>query len=327
MGDQGCRLLATSLKYVNQLQELDLSHNPLGQGITELAKHLTSVPHLTELDLRNTQMGEEEVTAVACSLQNVAELKKLDLSLNPLVQGITELAKHLTSVPHLTKLDLNDTQMGEEEVTAVARNLQSVTELKELDLSSNPLGQGITELAKHLTSVPHLTKLDLDKTQMGEEEVTAVARNLQNVAELKDLVLSYNPLGQGITELAKHLTSVPYLTTLDLDKTQMGEEEVTAVARALVYVPELKWLVLSYNPLGRGVSELIQHLSSVPQLIELWLSGVKMTKKEASELCTAVRGRTIGLYTNYLTKDQGSEEYRLRTEVELKELGVTFDEE
>ena len=299
MGDQECRLLATSLKYVNQLQELDLSCNLLGQGITELAKHLTSVPHLTELDLNDTQMGEEEVTAVARNLQNVAELKELDLSSNPLGQGITELAKHLTSVPHLTKLDLDETQMGEEEVTAVARNLQNVAELKELDLSSNPLGQGITELAKHLTSVPHLTKLDLDETQMGEEEVTAVARNLQNVAELKELYLLSNPLGQGITELAKYLTSVPHLTNLGLSDTQMGEEEVTAVARALVYVPELVWLNLSDNPLGRGVNELIQHLSSVPQLKDLWLSGVKMTKKEASELCTAVRGRRIVLDTAY----------------------------
>jgi len=242
MGDQECRLLAPSLKYVNQLQELDLSYNLLGQGITELAKHLTSVPHLTKLNLIGTDMGEEEVTAVARNLQNVAELKKLDLS-------------------------------------------------------RNPLGQGITELAKHLTSVPHLTKLNLSDTQMGEEKVTAVARNLQNVAELKELDLSYNPLGQGITELAKHLTSVPDLTKLNLSGTQMGEEEVTALARALVY--ELEWLYLSYNPLGRGVSELIQHLSIAPQLKELSLKGVKMTKKEASELCTAWRGGSFDFQTDY----------------------------
>ena len=147
--------------------------------------------------------------------------------------------------------------------------------------------------------MPHLTELNLKNTQMGGEEFTAVACSLQNVSELKKLNLSHNPLGQGITELAKHLTSVPHLTQLWVKDTQMGKEEVTAVAHALVYVPELKVLDLSHNPLGREVSELIQHLSSVPQLNYLPLYGVKMTKKEASELCTAVRGRRISLNTDY----------------------------
>ena len=244
MGEQGCRLLARSLKYINQLQRLDLSGNPLGQGITELATHLCNVPHLTALKLRDTAMGEEEVTAVACSLKHITELKKLGLSFNPLGQGITELATHLCNVPHLTALKLRDTLMGEEEVTAVACSLKHITELKKLDLSFNPLGQGITELATHLCNVPHLTKLRLTDTQMGEEEVTAVAR-------------------------------------------------------ALKYLPELEELELPCNPLGRGVSELTQHLSSVPQLEILQLLSVKMTKKEASELWTAVREGKIYILTDY----------------------------
>ena len=115
----------------------------------------------------------------------------------------------------------------------------------------------------------------------------------------KNLDLSYNPLGQGITELATHLPSVPHLTKLRLKDTQMGEKEVTAVVRALKDLPELEWLDLSHNPLGRGVSELTQHLSSIPQLPVLGLLDVKMTKKEASELCAAVQGREICLLTYY----------------------------
>ena len=299
MGDKECRLLAESLKFVRKLQVLNLSFNQLGQGITELAKHLFNVPHLTELDLRHTQMGEKEVTGVARSLQSISKLKKLVLSRNPLGQGITELATHLPSVPHLTELNLWDTQMGEKEVTAVARSLQGISKLKKLVLSRNPLGQVITELATHLPSVPHLTELDLAKTQMGEKEVTTVARSLQSISKLKKLVLSFNPLGQGITELVTHLPSVPYLTKLDLMGTQMGEKEVTAVARALKDLPNLKRLNLSSNPLGRGVSELIQHLSSIPQLRNLELGDVKMTKKEASELCAALEGKEIDLLTDY----------------------------
>ena len=71
MGNQECQLLANSLKYVSELRLLRLSFNRLGHGISELAKHLHCVPHLQELHLENTQMGEEEVTALAHSLKYV----------------------------------------------------------------------------------------------------------------------------------------------------------------------------------------------------------------------------------------------------------------
>ena len=286
MGNQECQLLATAFKYVDKLRVLWLEGNSLGHGISELAKHLHSVPHLEDLYLRDTQMGEEEVTALAHSLKNVTQLSLLDLSKNPLGDGVSELAKHLHSVPHLEWLYLNDTQMGEEEVTALAHSLKNVTQLSLLDLSKNPLGDGVSELAKHLHSVPHLEWLYLNDTQMGEEEVTALAHSLKNVTQLSLLDLSKNPLGDGVSELAKHLHSVPHLESLYLADTQMGEEEVTALAHVLVYVPELKSLELDKNPLGRGVTELIKCLrSSPPRLFKLGLEQVQLTKKEATELC------------------------------------------
>lgn len=79
----------------------------------------------------------------------------------------------------------------------------------------------------------------------------------------------------------------------------MGEEEATAVARSLKDLPELKKLNLSKNPLGHGITELSRHLSSVSKLTHLFLTEVHMNKKEASELCTAVRGKEIYLDTDY----------------------------
>ena len=293
MGEEEVTALAHSLKYVTQLSELDLSNNPLGHGIIELAKHLYSVPHLIKLYLRATQMGEEEVTAVAHSLQNVTQLSVLNLSDNALGHGIIELAKHLYSVPHLKNLDLRATQMGEEEVTALACSLKYVTQLSILDLLNNPLGHGISELAKQLHNVPHLEELCLQNTQMDEEEVTALAHSLKNVTQLSELHLSNNPLGQGISEFTKHLHNVPHLKKLHLDDTQMGEEELTALAHILVNVPELELLWLGKNPLGRGVTELIKCLRSSPRLSDLRLEKVQLTKKEATELCTLANERNL----------------------------------
>ena len=287
------------LHQAHNIHELNLHLNNLHLAVSDLAENLHHLPQLTQLNLSWVKMGDKECRLFADSLKFVRKLKVLNLSSNSLGQGVIELAKHLFNVPHLTELDLSITQMGEREVTAVACSLESISKLKNLNLSCNPLGQGITELATHLPSVPHLTELHLRVTQMGEKEVTAVARSLQSISKLKNLVLSCNPLGQGITELATHLPSVPHLTHLHLNDTQMGEKEVTAVARALKDLPELEWLDLSHNPLGRGVSELTQHLSGIPQLRGLGLENVKMTKKEASELCAAVQGKVIYLDTDY----------------------------
>ena len=273
------RVIDIDLKYSRESYD--------AQTLESLTSRIPFTGNLQEFRFCAPDLSAKSATEICRSLHQAPNLQKLDLSGNPL---------HSSSE---REFSLRVVHMGDQEYRFLATSLKYVKQLQKLDLSRNPLGQGITELAKRLTSVPHLTKLDLSDIQMGEEEVTGVACSLQNVAELKELDLSYNPLGQGITELAKHLTSVPHLTELRLKDTQMGEEEVTALARALVYLPEVKRLDLSYNPLGRGVSELIQHLSSVPELGVLSLSGVKMTKIEASELCTAWRGRWTGLYTDY----------------------------
>ena len=303
MGNQECQLLATALKYVDKLSSLGLSCNPLGHGISELAKQLPSVPHLKELYLNNTQMGEEEVTALAHNLKNVTHLSKLSLSYNPLDHGVRALAKCFPSVPHLQNLMLSCTKINEEEVTVLVHSLQNVTQLNALGLSSNPLGHGIRVLAKHLHIVPHLKELYLTDTQMGEEEVTALAHSLQNVTQLSKLDLSNNPLGHGISELAKHLHSVPHLIKLSLSDTQMGEEEVTTLAHVLVYVQELSlrkiFLSLSKNALGRGVTELIKCLRSSLQLGYLELTHVQLTKKEATELFSLANETNMYLESDY----------------------------
>ena len=209
------------------------------------------------------------------------------------------LLNNLHHVPRLSKLLLDNVGMGNQECQLLATALKYVNKLRFLCLSRNPLGDGVSELAKHLHSVPHLEKLFLYDTQMGEEEVTALANSLKNVTQLSALRLSFNPLGHGISELAKHLHNAPHLTVLSLRDTQMGEEEVTALAHVLVYVPEMNSLFLGKNPLGRGVTELIKCLRSGPWLPGLYLQQVQLTKKEATELVALTKERDMDLSSDY----------------------------
>ena len=270
-----------------------------GISIESVIHRINFTNNLHSLNLRFFNLTAKCAAFIAESLHHSPNLHELCLSWNPLHSGVSHLAKNLHHTPRLTILELSYVQMGEKECAALAASLQYLNKLKKLNMSKNAVGHGIIELAKNLSNVPNLTKLDLSRTNMGEDEASALAASLQYLNKLKKLNMSHNALGHGIIELAKNLNSVPNLTKLKLSSTNMGKDEASALALALKDVPELSGLDLGRNPLGRGVRDLVQHLSSVPKLKYLSLNGVQMTKTEIEELCTAVKGRDIALFTDY----------------------------
>ena len=85
------------------------------------------------------------------------------------------------------------------------------------------------------------------------------------------------------------------LDTLILLNINLTAKPAAAIARSLHQAPGLRYLILSENPLGEGVSVLTQHLSRVPRLIGLYLMNVKMTKQQVNDLSAAVRQSNINL--------------------------------
>ena len=175
--------------------------------------------------------------------------------------------------------------------------IHSLSYLERIDIFG-PTSE-LVSLLNNLHHVPRLSELILRGVSLGNQECQLLATALKYVDKLRSLMLSENPLGHGISELAKHLHNVPRLKELHLDDTQMGEEEVTALARALVYLPQLSHLRLDKNPLGCGVTELIKCLRSNHRRFSLSLSKIQLTKKEATELCTLTNERDISLFTDY----------------------------
>ncbi|XP_066019784.1 NLR family CARD domain-containing protein 4-like isoform X2 [Pocillopora verrucosa] len=300
-----------------------------GNSIENAIHRINFTDNLHTLKLRCINLTAKCAAFIAESLHHSPNLHTLSFSGNPLYGGVSHLVENLHHVPQLTVLELINDQMGEKECAALAASLQYLNKLERLNMSNNVLGHGIIELAKNLNSVPNLTELNLSDTNMGKDEASALACALKDVPELSDLDMSNNVLGHGIIELAKNLNSVPNLTELKLSDTNMGEDEASALARALKDVPELSYLGPGRNPLGRGVRDLVQHLSSVPKLHCLSLLSVKMTKTEIEELCTAVKGRGINLFTDYHAFRVGGKGmiYRLHTKAELKKKGIRFRKE
>ena len=105
---------------------------------------------------------------------------------------------------------------------------------------------------------------------------------------------------QLVETLVSRINFTDKLDRLTLMDINLTAKSAAIVAKSLHQAPNLRYLALSYNSLGEGVSVLIQHLSSVPHLDVLNLIYVKMTKKQVNDLTTAVRQSNVKfLYSAY----------------------------
>ena len=225
-------LVTRALHQAGNLQELFLSENPLGSGVSLLAENLQHVRQLTSLELTDVLMEEQAFSDLANSLFHVPQLKILSVSRNNLGPSITVLADNLSSVSGLTHLELSQTRMDEEGATALSYSLGSLSKLEVLDISHNALGSSVTLITDHLHNTPCMTELYMTDTKMGSDEATIVASSLKYLQNLRVLSVGSNPLNQGVCALVQHLSKNPKLKQVSLTSVKMGEKEVKMVSKA-----------------------------------------------------------------------------------------------
>ena len=228
----------------------------------------------------------EEIRVVNNVLSSISRPKKIKIDGNPSTSTLCEA--RLTSNIHFTDrllgLKLIEIGLTAKCTTEIAESLHQAPNLCKLDLSWNPLYDSVNDLARNIHHVPELTELKLREVQMGEKECVVLASSLNNVTKLQVLNIASNPLGQGTMALAEHLKCLSKLSELNLEDTEMGEKEATAVAQCLPSLSQLKRITLSVNPLGHGVIELAKHLNCLPGLTELELADTNMGEEEAAAI-------------------------------------------
>ena len=229
---QSLAVIARALHKASNLQELSLSENPLGTGVSLLAENLQHVQQLTTLELNDVLMEEQAFTDLANSLCYIPQLKILCASRNNLGPSITVLADNLNSISGLTHLELSQTQMDGEGAMALSESLRSLSKLEVLDVSHNPLGGAVTAIADNLHSTPCLTELHMSDTKMGCDEARAVGSSLEYLQNLRMLSVGSNPVDRGVCFLVHHLSKITKLKHLNLTNVPMGQEEVDVVSKA-----------------------------------------------------------------------------------------------
>ena len=282
---RACDLLAKVVPAMSRLEDLWLSHNPIGSGgAVEVIKSLCG-SGVKELLLYNTGIGGPDCEALSELLRSTHSLERLHIDQNNLssesvasiITGLshnnslrtlnisgshfsTANRLHLSSLLRehskctLTSLRLRDCHISSEGAVELATALCKNTTLRELSLSGNPIGEhveGVTAVAAMLVENNSLTGLGLEDCHISGQGAGELAAALCKNSTLQDLDLDRNPIGvEGASSMSDMLQHNTSLTQLYICDDSVGEEGVHQLMNSIKYNQTLNHLRLqgSTNP-------------------------------------------------------------------------------
>lgn len=274
VGVHGTTLMLDALQSHTALVRLDLSNNDLHPR--RLHRALTSLTSLTFLSLEgvfNHDGDMEGSKAVAKSLAKMTSLQVLSVACNFKCGNDfwDALCESLHHMPYMHALDLSDREMpphqhawtGQQSATFF-EPIAKMHYLTELDLIFSRLGEeSCRAMANALEApgagMPCLRKLNLSDNEIGDTACSQLARVLQHTTSLALLVLDKNDMGDsGVTALAPALVCLQHLEELHMadfkitgegpgDRRDLGEDGARALAMQLQHVTSLKVLNLHGN--------------------------------------------------------------------------------
>lgn len=152
--------LIAKLVIYNQLDELIImgkKSNATNGEMIKIAFALTSTTLLKKLVLASCQMGPECVPFIVDIINSNYDLKKLDLSYNPLGNSLTQIVSAM-ECSKIEKLCINGCKVYPDTAKILAKQLESVRYLTCLKMSFNPIGNSLMYFGEMLVSNQNIIK-------------------------------------------------------------------------------------------------------------------------------------------------------------------------
>jgi len=204
-----------------------------GTDILELMISLTEGCLLEELDIASNHIGVDGVTLFVDFLEGKSSQRK---------------NKKIIVMPKLNRINVSDNNLGNDGIAKLTRAVSKRKQqmgLVDLHLSFNnveSLGTGtiMNKLLQH-----NLVSLSLDNNLIGDSGCQLVAASLTSMHYLSRLNLSFNQIGcRGITSLMRALLGCETITFLGLSGNVMKITGAIAMGFALAHHPRLSHLDL-----------------------------------------------------------------------------------
>lgn len=188
LGIEEAHAIGNALRLNDNLCMLNLGDNQLGdEGASEIARGLQNHGSLEYLILSKNKISD--AAEIATLLANVSELKWIDLSHNDLItaSSVFEVAASHSNLEHV---DLSVNRLEDADASALVGALEAT---KDINLFANQMGDE-TALAIGESGFGSVNKLNLGYNRIGNTGAQALAQALEKSHNLKELVLTGNPI-------------------------------------------------------------------------------------------------------------------------------------
>ncbi|XP_031203022.1 dynein regulatory complex subunit 5 [Mastomys coucha] len=183
--DDKARILIRSLLDHPALEELDLSHNLIGDRGARAVAKLLSHSRLRVLNLANNQLRASGAQSLAHALAHNTNLVSLNLRLNCIEdEGGQAIAHALETNKCLTVLHLGGNELSEPTATLLSQVLPVNTTLISLNLSCNHIGQdGGKQLLEGISDNKTILEFDLRLSDVSQENEYLIGQVLHTNRE------------------------------------------------------------------------------------------------------------------------------------------------
>ncbi|KJV91504.1 leucine-rich repeat domain-containing protein [Rickettsia bellii] len=233
----------------------------------------------------------------------------------------------------LTKLNISNNLIGQEETRVIFDALKFHNSLTALDISNNLMGkERAISNAFFLKSNTSLTELNIASNKIGKEWTTVIFDALKFNKSLRVLNLSNNTLEREKTIIVtKWITAIFYalksnnsLTTLDISNNLIGREEAIVIFNALKFNKSLTELNISYNLIEKEwIEAAFNALKFNNSLRVLNLSNNKIGEKEIVITDTLKSGSPL----NELDITNNSLQYFTKIEEKIQYNNIQYNEQ
>ena len=264
--------IATFLLHNIELKEIDLSSNDLvAAGAITIFQGMKNVMRLEKVNINYIGITPEAVSDIATILSHNLKLKELRLANNNIqASGISKLFYSMTSILHLTCLDICLNKATSEAVDDIINLLAYNHKLEELDLSSNSIqATGAAKIFEKIKTNLNLKKLNVSSNEITDETADVIAQFVEQNLRLEELDLSYNKLQtEGAVKIFQAISSHSNLRKLNMYKNMITDEASDDIIVVLSRVAKLLEVDLDCNEISTNAAYYVMDkLSSNAKLL------------------------------------------------------------
>ncbi|XP_072028933.1 NLR family CARD domain-containing protein 4-like isoform X2 [Amphiura filiformis] len=206
-----------------------------------LRQHL-SILNTLHLELLAVKDAKEVISVLYDEARKASKISTKDKKKSPLplkhlrlnsmtsevsVGSVRLLINAFKYLPHLTVLNLRESQITEDGFILIGNGLFHLSKLKELNLSNNRIGRATKDICENLLQLPWLEKLLLRRVSLEKEGIAILSISLNNLKKLQVLNLHGNHIGNAMTKLCPSIQSCEHLRELNLNDSELSDNGIS----------------------------------------------------------------------------------------------------